>query len=142
MLNRKVATSAKVQAFADEFGPWAMVFHHRLVAFLDKNGNCRADHYWLKGQVMPFIHAVTPDTCSAFVTGLEQHGLAVTYTIDAMPYLHMPGFKDEQVGLNPKKEKPEVPVPVGFDEDAREWPISIRKSSGKNPEIFRKASGQ
>ena len=47
MINRKVATSEKVAAYGDEYGPWALVFHHRLIAFLDVNGCCRADPYWL-----------------------------------------------------------------------------------------------
>lgn len=139
MLNRKVATSRKVAAFAEEYGPWAMVFHHRLIAFLDKNGNSRADPFWLKAEIMPLVQAVTPELCAAFVSGLEAHGLVVTYTDGFMPFLHVPGFRDEQVGLNPGKEKTDIPVPLGFDEEKREWPEQFRKNSGNFPEKFRNA---
>src|SRR5690606_35225026 len=58
MINRKVATSEKVAAYGDEYGPWALVFHHRLIAFLDVNGCCRADPYWLKAEIFPRVSGI------------------------------------------------------------------------------------
>lgn len=133
MINRKVATSGKVAALAEDAGAWAMVFHHRLIAFLDKNGNCRADPYWLKAEVMPRVAGVTPEDCRTYVAALVRNGLAVLYQVDGMPYLHMPGFRDEQSGLRPDRESPDVPVPQGFDEDAGTMPASIRQAFGNAP---------
>lgn len=134
MINRKVSTSEKIAAFGEEFGGWACTFHHRLIAFLDKNGNCRADPYWLKAEVMPRVAGVSPEDCRTFAAGLVRHGLAVAYEHGGMPYLHMPGFRDEQVGLRPDRETREVPVPQGFDENAGKLPESIRQPSGGNPD--------
>lgn len=142
MLNRKVAMSKKVAAYGDELGAWAVVFHHRLIAFLDRNGNCRADPYWLKAEIMPRISAVTPDHCRIFLDGLIRHELAVPYVDAEMAYLHMPGFNAEQVGLRRLKETTDIPVPLGFDDEKGVWPEQFRKKYGKNPEIFRPASGE
>lgn len=141
MINRKVAMSTKLAHYGDRFGAWALVFHHRLLAFLDKNGNCRADAYWLKAETMPRVDDVTPDMCRKYVAGLVEVGLAVTYEIDGMTYLHMPGFRGEQVGLRHDRETREVPVPFGFDEETGSWPEPFRKASGNNPADFRKVAG-
>lgn len=141
MLNKKVAMSGKVARFGEKHGPYGLVFHHRLIAFLDKNGNCRADGYWLKGEVMPRIGEVGPKECEAFVLGLIDGGLAVPYQVEGMSYVHMPGFRDEQVGLRHDKEKADVPVPEGFDEASGTWPENFRKSSGKLTENFRIMAG-
>ena len=126
MINRKVATSAKVAAYGDDLGPWALVFHHRLIAFLDKNGNCRSDPFWFKGEVMPRVAAVSPDDCVLFAEGLVRHGLAVAYEAGGMAFLHMPGFRAEQVGLRPERESAECPVPLGFDEETGFLPETFR----------------
>lgn len=136
MLNRKVATSEKVAAYGDEYGPWALVFHHRLIAFLDVNGCCRADPYWLKAEIFPRVSGITPEDCRRFAAGLVKHGLAVLYEVAGMPYLHMPGFRDEQVGIRPDRESPEVPVPEGFDKSSGKFPANFRKPSGYCPEVF------
>lgn len=142
MLNRKAATSGAVADFGNKYGGWAVVFHHRLISWLDKFGNCRADPYWLKSQVVPRVPEVTPDICKLYLSGLVDAGLVVLYSDADMQYLHMPGFKEEQVGLNPSKEKPECPTPTGYDEVAREWPDRYWPRSGNDPEIFRKDSGK
>lgn len=136
MLNRKVATSEKVAAYGDEYGPWALVFHHRLIAFLDVNGCCRADPYWLKAEIFPRVSGITPEDCRKFAAGLVKHGLAVLYEVAGMPYLHMPGFREEQVGLRVDRESPEVPVPEGFDPSSGKFPERFRKPSGCYPEVF------
>src|SRR5690606_4714361 len=136
MINRKVATSEKVAAYGDEYGPWALVFHHRLIAFLDVNGCCRADPYWLKAEIFPRVSGITPEDCRRFAAGLVKHGLAVLYEVAGMPYLHMPGFREEQVGLRVDRESPEVPVPEGFDPSSGKFPANFRKPSGYCPEVF------
>jgi hypothetical protein len=141
MLNRKVTTSGKVDAFARQYGPWAVVFHHRLIAFLDKNGNCRADGYWLKGEIMPRVSEITPEDCLVFVEGLADCRLAVRYEFEGMNYIHMPGFRGEQVGLRHDRETREVPIPRGFNEDTGEWPEHFRKDAGRKPEGFRIDAG-
>jgi hypothetical protein len=145
MLNRKVAMSRKVADYGDSFGElggWAVVFHHRLVAFLDKNGNCRADPEWLKSNIMPRAKAVASDHCRRFVAGLYRDGLAVPYMDGDMEYLHMPGFQGEQVGLRREKETTDIPTPIGFDNETGTWPEKFRKESGNDPEVFRKAAGK
>lgn len=141
MLNRTVATSTKVARYGQAEGPFALVFHHRLIAFLDKNGNCRRDHYWLKSQVMPRVPEVTPDMCEKYAAALVRHELAVAYEIDGMPYLHFPGFRGEQVGLRHSREAAEVPVPEGFDEESGALTESFRKTSGIDPEGIRRLAG-
>lgn len=134
MINRKVSTSEKIAAFGEEFGGWACTFHHRLIAFLDKNGNCRADPYWLKAEVMPRVAGVSPEDCRIFAAGLVKHGLAVAYEVGGMPYLHIPGFREEQVGLRPDRENAEVPVPHGFNEKTGRMPDSFRQDAGNSLE--------
>lgn len=136
MINRKVATSEKVAAYGDKYGPWALVFHHRLIAFLDVNGCCRADPYWLKAEIFPRVSGITPEDCRKFAAGLVKHGLAVLYEVGGMPYLHMPGFREEQVGLRVDRESPEVPVPEGFDPSSGKFPERFRKPSGYEPEVI------
>lgn len=130
MLNRKVSISQKVAQLEEVAGPYALVFHHRLIAFLDKNGNCRAEPYWLKGEIMPRVAGCSPEDCRTYVAGLVEVGLAVLYEVDGMPYLHMPGFREEQVGLRTDRESPDVPVPQGFDEKAGALPATFRQPSG------------
>jgi len=140
MLNRKVSDSYKVAQYGHEYGPWAIVFHHRLISWLDKNGNCHADPYWLKSNVMLRIHAVTPEDCRRFTLGLVKYRLAVLYEEENMPYLHFPGFREEQVGLRPDRENAEHPVPQGFDEESGTMPERFRKPSGYDPERIRNES--
>lgn len=130
MINRSVTESVAVDDYGAELGALAWVFHHRLIAFLDKNGNVRADPLWLKVNLFPRVDQVTPEDCRKYAAGLVRHGLAVLYEADRRPCLHFPGFRDHQVGLRADREKAEVPVPQGFDED-----------SGKMPELFRKPAG-
>lgn len=130
MLNRKVSTSQKVADLEEAAGPYAIVFHHRLIAFLDVNGCCRADPYWLKGEVMPRVAGVDPEDCRKYVAALVDAELAVLYEVDGMPYIHVPGFRGEQVGLRSDRESPDVPVPQGFDEQSGAMPETFRKPSG------------
>lgn len=133
MLNRSVAMSGKVACFGDRYGCEALVFHHRLIAFLDVNGNVRADEYWLKSNVMPRVSGCSPEDCRKYALGLVEEDLAVEYEVDGMPYLHFPGFREHQVGLRTNRESPEVPVPHGFDESSGSLPEGFRKVSGKDP---------
>ena len=141
MLNRKVAISGKVAEYGKRHGPWAVVFQHRLIAFLDKNGNSRADDVWLKAEIMPRVDEVTPAVCRQFLQGLVDVGLAVPYEAEGMEYVHVPGFVGEQVGLRRDKEKRHVPVPHGFDEEAGVWPEAFRNGSGRLPEGIRRIAG-
>lgn len=141
MLNKKVAVSGKVARYGKEHGPYALVFHHRLVAFLDKNGNCRADGYWLKGEIMPRIGEVTPDMCMEYVAGLIAHELAVPYEVEGMHYIHMPGFRGEQVGLRHDRETREVPIPAGFDEASGTWSELHRSASARQQAAVRMLAG-
>lgn len=130
MLNRKVATSAKVGQLGDALGVEAMLIHHRLIAFLDVNGVCRADPFWLKAEIVPKVSGINPEFCRKVVVEMERIGLARLFEADGLEYLHMPGFRDEQVGLRPDKESPEHPFPQ---------PVT---RPGKNPEEIRKVSGK
>lgn len=142
MINRKVTTSAKVGAYGDEYGPWALVFHHRVIAFLDVNGCCRADPFWLKAEVMPRVADVTPDDCRTFAAGLEKHGLAVLYESGGLQYLHMPGFREEQVNLRADRETPEVPPPPQDTDGGGKKRDTRRKPAGKKPATRRTRAGK
>lgn len=109
MLNRKVSRSRKVAELANDCGPWAVVFHHRLIANLDINGNCRADPWWLKSELHPRDGQVSPDDCDLFAVALVDKELAIRYEVDGMEYLHVPDFQNEQGQLRRDKEKPQVP---------------------------------
>lgn len=140
MLNRAVAIDGRVAAYGEEFGPLALVFHHRAISFLDKNGNMRADPAWLKAQVMPLVAEIDPEGCRTLAAGLVKHDLAVIYEQDGLPYLHFPKFRENQVGLRHEREAAEAPVPAGFNEASGTLPDSFRTPSGYEPEAFRKAS--
>lgn len=137
MLNRSISTDDKVAALGDDTGPIGLVFHHRLIAFLDMNGNVRADPYWLKGTVMPRVSGCSPEVCRKLAAKLEEHELAVSYEVGGMPYLHFPRFRENQVGLRWQRESPDVPVPEGFDATTGALPDDFRKPSGNVPESFR-----
>lgn len=137
MLNRAVAEDGKVAAYGDEFGPIGLVFHHRLIAFLDVNGNVRADPHWLKGTVMPRVAGCSPDDCRTLAAGLGECDLAVPYEIDGNPYLHFPQFRANQTGLRTDRESPEVPVPQGFDDSSGCFPDNVRQPAGNLPEDVR-----
>lgn len=109
MINRTVPTDSHLSAFGSEFGPWALVLHHRLLAFLDLNGNVRADEHWLKATIFPRDAGMTAADCRTFARGLAAHGLAVLYEVDGMPFLNFPAFSKNQGGIRTDREKPEYP---------------------------------
>lgn len=139
MLNRSVATDDKIARLIESGGPWAGLFHHRLIAFLDVNGNVRADEFWLKATVFPRDSGVTPAMCRKFAGLLPEMGLALPYEIDGMPYLHFPSFGKNQVGLRPDREHGECPQ---FEEKymvgnlPEEIPPTRGKLAGNLPETF------
>jgi hypothetical protein len=137
MLNRSVAEDGKVAELGDEHGALALVFHHRLIAFLDKNGNVRADPHWLKGNVMPRVAGCSPEDCRNLAAALVDHDLAAAYEVDGYPYLHFPHFREHQVGLRAERESPEVPVPQGFDGSAGTMPANVRRRGGDQPDNVR-----
>ncbi len=130
MLNRKVATSAKVGELGDALGVEAMLIHHRLIAFLDVNGVCRADAFWMKAEIVPKVSGINPEFCRKVSVEMERIGLVRLFEVDGLEYLHMPGFRDEQVGLRPDKETPEHPFPQRVTRSVKN-PERIRKVSGK-----------
>lgn len=130
MLNRKVSRSRKVADLSRDVGPWAVVFHHRLIANLDINGNCRADRWWLKSELHPLDDDVLPEDCDRFAAALVDHELAKRYEVDGMQYLHVPDFQNEQGQLRRDKEKPQVP-------DIKEGRAVDGKPPGGGPPVGR-----
>lgn len=109
MINRTVSTDEKVAALGKVGGAWALVLHHRLIAFLDINGNTRADEFWIKATIFPHDEP-QPADCRAMVVQLTACGLAVEYQANGITHLHFPAFSTNQPGLRPEKERPEWPA--------------------------------
>lgn len=113
-INRKVCNDSKIAEYGDKYGPWALVFHHRLIAFLDRNGNVTANEYQLKGVIFPRSAGVTPEHCRIFSAGLVEFGLAQWFSDEGNLYLNFPKFRDNQHNLRWDREGNEYPE---FTED-------------------------
>ena len=109
MINKTVAVDTELAEYGAENGAWALVLHHRLIAFLDVNGNVRADGYWLKATIFPHDAGVSPEDCRKFARQLAAHSLAVAYQAQKIDYLHFPAFAKNQVNLRTDRERPEYP---------------------------------
>lgn len=108
-LNKTVATDEKVAFLMQTGGPLACLFHHRIIAFLDVNGNVRADQFWLKATLFPRDSVISPEDCRNFSVSLAECDLAVFYEIEGMLFLHFKNFEKNQHGLRKDKERPEYP---------------------------------
>lgn len=120
MLNRSVTIDVALAEYADSFDEQFMkaaatLFHHRLIPFLDINGNVFADPFWLKATLFPLDSWITPDHCREFARRLPAYKsddgqpVAILYTSGRLSYLHFPKFRKNQPGLRPEKEKAEYP---------------------------------
>lgn len=109
-LSRETGLSKKIAALEAKFGFGASVFHHRLLAFLDRNGNVRAKFGSFKDDLFPRQDKISVKDCEKFTRGLIEFGLAELYEVDGLEYLHFPDFTKFQQGLQYEKEKDEYPA--------------------------------
>ena len=138
-INKTVATDNKVAVLTEVYGPWATLFHHRIIAFLDVNGNMRADPFWLKANLFPIDDGVSPDDCRNFSDHLTAVGLAVSYVVDNIRYLHFPNFLKNQHGLRKDKERPEYPE---YNQDDAKQTDNRRTIDGQQTDNSRHLSDQ
>jgi len=108
MINRTVSNDEDIRKL-ESVSPWAAVLHHRLIAWLDVNGNVRGDGAWIKANVMPLAAEVSVDDCDAYVAEMAALKLAQFYQAEGLVYLHFPKFGKNQPGLRKEREKPEHP---------------------------------
>lgn len=132
-LNKTVATDEKVAYLMATYGPMSCLFHHRIIAFLDVNGNVRADEFWLKATVFPRDVAVSPDDCQNFSVSLAECDLAVFYEFEGMLYLHFKNFEKNQHGLRRDKERAEYPE---YKQELGKPPEKVRKGDGQQTGIY------
>lgn len=133
MINRKVCVNGRIAAYGAKYGPWALVFHHRLLAFIDIGQNTIGDHRLLKAAIFPLDDGIIPEDCRNYSIGLTEFGLAQAYLSEETVYLHFPRFLDNQRGINPKKETTEYPT---FTEESLLSPEQFRQLSGNLPDNF------
>jgi hypothetical protein len=131
-INKAVATDMKVAVLTETYGAWATVLHHRIIAFLDVNGNVRADGFWLKATLFPLDAGISPEDCRKFSSAIPAVGLAEEYEVDGIPYLHFKNFEKNQHNLRKDREKAEYPEQkhdVGKPQETR------GKVAGENPAL-------
>ena len=133
MILRTVGRDKEIADCVDEFGAWAAVLHHRLLAFVDVGENVSADEWFIKSAIFPRHAGMTPDKCRKLADGLVKHGLVIPYEHDGMRYFHFEHFLQHQAGLRVDREKPEYPP---------YRPDTSRKESGKKPDKSRKDAGK
>jgi len=109
MINRTVGNDKALSVYGEKVGPWGLVFHHRSIAWIDKNGNLDANPFRLKGTIFPHDNAVSVEDCKQFSEEMTVYGLAIMFQIDGSPYLHFPSFLKNQVGLRRNRENLECP---------------------------------
>lgn len=131
MIQRKTGKNEALQNVLEEFGAYAVILHHRLLAFTDRNGNVRADGFSLKANVFPIADNIKPRSCERFLNGLAKFGLVKLYTIGRVPYANFPAFSENQGGLSYNKEKDEHPLAP--------WQIT-GKNPGEIPEKIQRQS--
>jgi hypothetical protein len=154
-INKAVATDMKVAVLTETYGAWATVLHHRIIAFLDVNGNVRADGFWLKATLFPLDAGISPEDCRKFSSAIPAVGLAEEYEVDGIPYLHFKNFEKNQHNLRKDREKAEYPEQkhdVGKPQETRgkvagENPalsssLSLSSSSSKSPSEPERASAR
>lgn len=131
LINRGTGSDAKVRALVVDQGPWAAVLHHRLLSFIDKHGNVRADRFWLKANIFPLDQEVTPADIAGYTAGLLKTHMAYLYEVDGLPYLHFPKFRENQPRARFEREVPEYPLhPDGL------VPEGSRDGSTMVPSLF------
>lgn len=136
LINRSTGSDARVRAVVMDQGPWAAVLHHRLLAFLDKHGNVRADRFWLKANIFPLDDEVTPQNIAGFTAALLKTKMAYLYEVDGLPYMHFPRFRDNQPRARFDREVPEYPVhPTDL------VPIHGGNGSPSHPDLFPPGAG-
>ena len=116
MLVRRIGESYKVSRLYEAHGAGAALCWTWMIAWLDRNGNMRGDPAWIKVAVMPRMDVAVSDV-EDWIQKMVEVELVVPYEIDGMSYLHVPGFRGEQIGMRWDRERPEVPIPAGFDEE-------------------------
>jgi len=134
MILRKTGLNDALVKLADVAGPWAVVCHHRLLAFQDRNGNTRVDGSFLKSSLFPLQKRLSAATLEGFARSMEAVGLIRTYESNGLLYANFPTFNYCQVGLNYNKEKDEHPL------SPWQSPGDFQKKSGKEPEKGRTQS--
>ena len=94
MINRTVGEDIDLARYAEAVGPWGLVFHHRLLAWIDKNGNVNVNGEWLKGRLFVYDSGVTPDDCRKFAGTMPDYIRAIPYHDDdgRGEYLQFPSF--------------------------------------------------
>lgn len=120
MINRKVCLNKSIHDYGEKYGAWAVVFHHRLLAFIDIGQNSIGDPDLLKAAIFPRESGITAEDCRQFSDGLVEFGLAIQYVVDGSEYLHWPKFLENQLGIRVKREHAEYP----------EFTSKSRKSGG------------
>lgn len=131
-INKTVATDMKVAVLTETYGAWATVLHHRIIAFLDVNGNVRADGFWIKATLFPLDAGISPEDCRKFSRAIPAVGLAEEYEVNGIPYLHFKNFEKNQHNLRKDREKAEYPEQkhdVGKPQETR------GKVAGENPAL-------
>ncbi len=111
MILRKTGRDEKLAEYGKAYGTWALVMHHRLIAFIDKGKNVSADPNYLKSQIFPHDDQTAED-CRRYVGGLVEYGFARAYRSDGMLYLYVPKFLDNQPGIRLEREREEWPEPT------------------------------
>lgn len=134
MILRKTGLNDALVKLADMAGPWAVICHHRLLAFQDRNGNTRVDGSFLKSNLFPLQKRLSAATLEGFARSMEAVGLIRTYGYNGLLYANFPTFADCQVNLNYNKEKDECPPFPGIIQE------KVGKKSGKEPEKGRTQS--
>jgi len=132
MILRKTGKNDALQNLLEEFGPYAVILHHRLLAFQDRNGNVQADKNSLKADCFPLAGSIKPGACERFLRGMEKHELVKIYVVGRLTYANFPAFDRNQSGLNYNKEKDEHPLAPW--QTAGNLPENPRKNSGNPPE--------
>lgn len=154
-INKTVATDMKVAVLTETYGAWATVLHHRIIAFLDVNGNVRADGFWLKATLFPLDAGISPEDCRKFSRAIPAVGLAEEYEVDGIPYLHFKNFEKNQHNLRKDREKAEYPEQkhdvgkpqeiggkVAGENPALSSSLSLSSSSSKSPSEPERAGAQ
>jgi len=139
MINRTTGEDIDLSEYGEDVGPWGLVFHHRLLSWIDKNGNVNINGEWLKGRLFVYDKKVSAADCLKFAGKLPEHIDAIKYSDPdgKGEYMHFPNFLKNQPHLRQDRENPEYPEYKADNTTGRnksgEPPESGRNESGKSP---------